>query len=176
MSEKRFLNCILFEGIVLTILGLSMMILPKLTGLTFGVMASIAFITYGIYKIISSIFNREYASNFLLNLLIGFYLAVVGILLLFVPKISLLWLIALIGVYFIIDGILSSISGFKVKNLYNFAMSRLVVSVIVFIVGLIILLGLPFMSLWVVITFSALTFMVKGASKIIFSEINKIKY
>ena len=40
MSEKRFLNFIFLEGILLTALGLCVLILPKLTSLTFGVMLS----------------------------------------------------------------------------------------------------------------------------------------
>ena len=34
MSEKRFLNFILTEGILLSILGITMLILPKITSLT----------------------------------------------------------------------------------------------------------------------------------------------
>ena len=54
MSEKRLLNLIFIEGLLLTILSLCILILPKLTTLTFGVMLSVAFITYGIYKIITA--------------------------------------------------------------------------------------------------------------------------
>ena len=62
MSEKRFLNFIFIEGIKLTILGLCILILPKLTSLTFGVMLSSAFIAYGLYKIIISFINKNFAS------------------------------------------------------------------------------------------------------------------
>ena len=65
MSEKRFLNFILFEGIILTILSLSILILPKLTNVTFGVMLSAGFITYGLYKILTSFFNKNYISSFI---------------------------------------------------------------------------------------------------------------
>ena len=54
MSEKRFLNFIFIEGILLTVLGLCVIILPKLTSVTFGVMLSSVFIAYGLYKIITS--------------------------------------------------------------------------------------------------------------------------
>jgi len=59
MSEKRFLTFMFIEGLLLTILGLCILILPKLTSLTFGVMLSVAFITYGAYKTIMSIINRS---------------------------------------------------------------------------------------------------------------------
>ena len=96
MSEKRFLNFMFLEGIILTVLGLCVLILPKLTSLTFGVMLSSAFIAYGLYKLIVSFVNRNYAMNILWNIFLAIYIITIGILLLFVPKISLLpqWRIA----------------------------------------------------------------------------------
>ena len=55
MSEKRLLNFIFIEGALLTLLGLCVLILPKLTSISFGVMLSVAFIVYGFYKIIISL-------------------------------------------------------------------------------------------------------------------------
>ena len=74
MSEKSFLNSIIVEGSVLMLLGLCILILPKLTTLSFGVMLSAAFISYGIYKIINSIINRNYHQCFILSLLLGIFL------------------------------------------------------------------------------------------------------
>ena len=39
MTEKRFLSYVLTEGILLTILGLAMLMLPKVTTITFGMTA-----------------------------------------------------------------------------------------------------------------------------------------
>ena len=107
MTEKRLLNFIFIEGLLLTILGLCVLILPKLTELSFGVMLSSAFITYGLYKIITSIINKSYISNIVWSIFLGVFILTIGILLLMVPKVSLLWLVALIGVFFLLESISS---------------------------------------------------------------------
>ena len=112
MSEKRFLNFVFTEGLLLTILGACILILPKLTSMSFGVMLSVAFITYGVYKIATTIINRNYSTHFLWSLILGLYILTIGILLLLVPKISLLWLVALTGVFFL----LAAISGLIKRN------------------------------------------------------------
>ena len=60
MTEKRFLSYVLTEGILLTILGLAMLMLPKVTTITFGMMICLAFIIYGGYKAINAILTRNY--------------------------------------------------------------------------------------------------------------------
>ena len=64
MTENRFLGCTFIEGIILTVLVLCILILPKLTSMTFGVMLSLAFIAYGIYKIVSAFINKVSFKNF----------------------------------------------------------------------------------------------------------------
>ena len=59
MTEKRFLSYVLTEGILLTILGLAMLMLPKVTTITFGMMICLAFIIYGGYKAINAILTRK---------------------------------------------------------------------------------------------------------------------
>ena len=103
MSEKRFFNFIFIEGLLLLVLGLCVLILPKLTSVTFGVMLSAAFITYGIYKAVVSIINKNYVSNMLFSIFLGIFILTIGVLLLLVPRVSLLWLIALIGVFFLLE-------------------------------------------------------------------------
>ena len=83
MSEKRFLNFVFIEGTILMILGLCVLILPKLTSVSFGVMLSSAFIAYGLYKIILSIINKNFALNIIWNIFLGFFILTIGILLLF---------------------------------------------------------------------------------------------
>ena len=60
MTEKKFLKFVLIEGIVLTILGISMLMLPKISSLTFGVMICIGFIIYGFYKTINAFLTKNY--------------------------------------------------------------------------------------------------------------------
>ncbi len=65
MTEKRFLNFILIEGILLSVLGICMLMLPKVTSLTFGLMICIALIVCGIYKIAHAIVTRNYERHIL---------------------------------------------------------------------------------------------------------------
>lgn len=176
MSEKRFLNFMFLEGIILTVLGLCVLILPKLTSLTFGVMLSSAFIAYGLYKLIVSFVNRNYAMNILWNIFLAIYIITIGILLLFVPKISLLWLIALIGVYFLLESISSTVFIAQIRSVFNFWGYKFLSAIILFLIGLLIVLGLPVMSFWVVAILSGLAFLVKGMTKMTLSLANRNSY
>ena len=176
MFEKRLLNCIMIEGIMLMVLSLCILIIPKLTTLSYGVMLSGALITYGIYKIIHSIVNKNYGLGKIFCITMGVFLAAVGILILFVPKINLLWLIALIGVYFLLESISSIVHAFKFRSAYHFWGCKLVSAVILFLIGLIIILGLPVISFWMVTMLSGTGLLLKGMSKLIISLSNYENY
>lgn len=165
MSEKRFLNFIFLEGILLTILGLCILILPKLTSVTFGVMLSASFITYGVYKLVTSFINRNYVLNLFWNLFLAMLILTVGILLLFVPKISLLWLIAFIGIYFLLESISSAAFMSQIRNSFNSWGCKFFSTVILFLVGLVIVVGLPVLSFWLVALLSGIALLVKGMTK-----------
>lgn len=176
MSEKRLLNFIFIEGLLLTVLGLCVLILPKLTSLTFGVMLSIAFITYGAYKILISFINRSYLSNIIWSIFMGAYILTIGILLLLVPKISLLWLIALIGIFFILESVSSIAFMAKVRSMFNFIGCKGFSAMVMFLMGLIIVLGLPVMSFWVVALLSGIAILIKGLTKMTLSLANRNNY
>ena len=165
MSEKRFLNFIFLEGLLLTILGLCILILPKLTSVTFGVMLSASFIAYGAYKLITSFINRNYTINLIWNIFLAVFIMTVGILLLFVPKISLLWLIALIGVYFLLESISSAAFISYIRKVFDFGGYKFFSSCVLFLIGLIIIIGLPVMSFWVVAIMSGIALLIKGMVK-----------
>lgn len=176
MTEKKFLNFIFIEGILLITLGLCILILPKLTSLTFGVMLSAALITYGIYKIITSFINRSYISNIIWSIFLGIFILTIGILLLMVPKISLLWLIALIGVFFLLESISSVAFISKMRSLLNSVSCKGFAAFILFLIGLIIILGLPVMSFWTVAILCGIALLVKGMAKTILALANKNNY
>lgn len=169
MSEKKLLNCIMIEGIMLVILSLCVLILPKLTSLSYGVMLASTFITYGVYKIIHSILNKKSLLKRILPVAIGIFLATLGVLILLVPKINLFWLIALIGVYFVIESISSIVYGIKLRSVYHFWQIKLVCGGILFLAGLLIVLGVPVMSFWMVTIISGITLLIKGMIKLVIS-------
>lgn len=165
MTEKRFLGFNFIEGILLTALGFCILILPKLTSMTFGVMLSAAFIAYGIYKIVGAFINRANFKNLFFEIFLGALLTTIGILLLFVPNISLLWLVALTGVYFILESIYTSSIASQLHNIFNFSGCKWFAACALFIIGLIIVLGLPSMAFWTVAILSGIGFLIKGMSK-----------
>lgn len=173
MSEKRFLNFIFIEGVLLTTLGLCILILPKLTSLTFGVMLASAFITYGLYKIVTSIINKNYLLNALWCIFLGLLVLTVGVLLLLIPKISLLWLVALIGVYFLLESVSTIAFMAYIRNVFNYIGCKWFSAFILLSVGFIIVLGLPLMSFWLVAVLSGIAFTIKGLSKMTLALANK---
>ena len=173
MTENRFLGCTFIEGIILTVLGLCILILPKLTSMTFGVMLSLAFIAYGIYKIVSAFINKVSFKNIFFEILLGALLTTVGVLLLFVPNISLLWLVALTGVYFVLESVNTSSIAAQIRNIFNFSNCKWMVACALFIIGLIILLGLPSLAFWTVAVLSGVGFLIKGMAKMSLFFANK---
>lgn len=176
MPEKRLLNCIMIEGIMLIILSLCILIIPKLTTLSYGVMLSAALITYGLYKIINSFVNKSNRIGMAFCILMGLFITIIGILILFVPKINILWLMALIGVYFILESISSSVFAMKLRNIYPFWGCKLFSAVILFFIGLFIIMGIPIMSFWMVTLLSGIGFLIEGMSKLIISLGNLDNY
>lgn len=176
MSEKRFLGCMFIEGIILMVLGLCVLILPKLTYLSFGVMLSSAFITYGIYKLVSIFMNKGYAINILWSVFLALFLTTIGILFLFVPKVSLLWLIALTGVYFLLESISTTAFIAKIRTMFNYWGSKMLSVIITFLVGLIIVIGVPVIAFWAVATLSGIAMVVKGMSKMSLVLANRNNY
>ena len=107
MTEKRFLSYVLTEGILLTILGLAMLMLPKVTTITFGMMICLAFIIYGGYKAINAILTRNYTRHFILNIILGLILMALGIFLFMAPMFNLVLITSIIGVYFLLESVSS---------------------------------------------------------------------
>ena len=176
MSEKKFLNLIFVEGILLTILGLCVLLLPKLTSVTFGVMLSSTFIVYGLYKIVTAFLNRGYMSNLFLKIFMGAFVLTLGVLLLLVPKVSLLWLIALSGVYFLLESVCSASFMSQIKNVFNLWGSNAFSTIVLFLIGLVIVIGLPVISFWVVAMLCGVGFLVKGMAKNTLYLTNKNNY
>lgn len=176
MTEKRFLNFVLIEGILLSVLGVCMLMLPKVTSLTFGLMICIALIVYGIYKIAHAIVTRNYERHFVLNIVIGAILAVLGIVLLSIPQINLLIITSLIGIYFLVESISNTAFAVQTRKTMSMWWVVLLIAIMQFFLGLIIIIGLPMTSLWVVGMLLGINFLVTGMGLIAFRLSNKYDY
>lgn len=162
MTEKRFLGFFLTEGILLTVLGIVMLMIPKVTTATFGIMISIAFIVYGGYKIINALITKSYLRHFLFNILIGLILIAIGIMLLNAPYINLLLITCFAGVYFILESISTWAFAVQNRKVINMWWAGIPVAIMQFLLGLIIILGLPSTALWVVGILAGVNFLISG--------------
>ncbi len=176
MTEKRFLNFVLFEGILLALIGVGMLLLPKITSITFGLMICIGFIAYGIYKVINAIVTRNYSRHFVLNIILGVILATLGILLLTVPTFNLVILTAIIGIYFLIESVSSTAFAVQNRKTLYWWWAIALVAILQFLIGLMIILGLPNTAFWVVGILAGINFLITGMIMISLYISNKYIY
>ena len=176
MTEKKFLSFILTEGILLTLLGLGMLMLPKLTSLTFGIMVCIGFFVYGIYKTINAFFARNYTRHFILNMVLGILLAVIGVLLFFAPSFNLILITSAIGIYFLLESISTTAFAIQTRKTLYLWWANLFVSLLQFLIGFIIIMGLPGTAFWVVGILTGINFLIVGMIMISLFISNKYVY
>ena len=162
MTEKRFLSFVLIEGILLSVLGLGMLMLPKITTISFGLMLCLTFIVYGGYKVINAILTKNYSRHFVLNVVSGLLLFLTGVFLFMAPMFNLLLITSAIGVYFILESISSTAFAVQNKNTLYFWWLAILVGIMQFLLGLIIILGLPSTALWVVGVLAGINFLIAG--------------
>ena len=162
MTEKKFLSFVLVEGILLAVLGILMLILPKLTTITFGLLLCLSFIIYGGYKTINAFITRNYSRHFILNMLIGILLVVIGIFLFLAPAFSLILITSIIGIYFILESISSTAFAIQTRKILYFWWAGILVGIMQFILGLIILTALPASALWVIGVLAGINFLIAG--------------
>lgn len=166
MTEKRFLSFVLIEGILLAALGLGMLMLPKITTISFGLMLCLSFVIYGGYKVINAILTRNYSRHFILNIIAGILLFFAGVFLFMAPMFNLILITSTIGVYFILESISTTAFAVQNKNTLYFWWFEIIVGLIQFILGLIIILGLPSTALWVIGILSGVNFLIAGTTLI----------
>lgn len=174
MSSKRLFCIMATEGMLLLILGLAILIFPKLINITFFITLGAAFIAYGIFKFVSSIINRPYGL-FVCELLLGIYLFMLGIIMPLYPNIDIDWIIAFCGIYLILEGILTTSWSAFIKYYLHLWYLKLPLSAILVLFGLIILIKTPNISFTKTALFIGTAFILKGVLKIAMSKFKKIE-
>ena len=166
MTEKRFLSFILTEGILLLALGLAVLMLPKVTTITFGMMLCLALILYGGYKIVNAWLTRNYSRHFALNIINGLLLVASGILLLFAPMFNLILITAVLGVYLILESV--SQLAFAIQTRKNLPLwwVNILIAILQIFLGLIIIIGLRATALCIVGILFGINFVFSGLSLI----------
>ena len=162
MTEKKFLNLVLLEGIILSILGIIMLIIPKITTLSLGITLSLALIIYGFYKAINAFISRNYVKHYLLDIFIGILVSAIGLVLFFSPMFNLILLTSLIGICFLLESISTGAFAIQNKKTLYYWWANIPVAILQFILGLIIILGLPTTAIWIIGVLIGINFLITG--------------
>lgn len=162
MSENKFLSCVITESVLLLALGLGMLILPKITLISFGLMMCISFIIYGGFKIINALITKNFSRHFILDIIVGLILFLSGVMLFAAPFMDIMIIIGLCGVYFILKSISSSAFSVQTRKTLNFWWMCLFLAIPELIFGFLIIVLLPSAALWLIGVLAGLDFILTG--------------
>lgn len=161
---QKHRNLILFEGILILILGLLAIALPTLFTLKIALILGVLLLIIGFVKVFTSFKTKE-VPGFLYSLLIGLLYIVVGALMLRNPIAGVLTLTFLLICFFIIDGVAKIFLGFTMRNLPNWGWI-IFSGVLSLIMAGIIFGGWPETALWVIGLLLGINFVFYGISLI----------
>lgn len=164
MLERRFLNFVGMDGIFMLILGVVMLVLPKITSMAIAAVLAVILAAFGIYRIVNSILERKYIRHVFLNIAIGLLLLLSGIFLFFYPVFNLLIITSAIGVYFILESLASIAFAFETRGLVNMWWMNLISGLLQFFLGFVIIIGLPQTALWTAGILLGVSLLVTGMS------------
>ena len=162
MSESKFLSCVLTESLLMLSLGLCMLIIPKITIVSFGLMMCLSFIIYGGYKVINALITKNFSRHFLLDIIVGLLLFVSGIMLFIAPFMDVMVIIGLCGVYFILKSLSSSAFSVQTRKTLNFWWMCLFLAILEFIFGVLVIILLPSAALLLIGILAGMDFILSG--------------
>ena len=162
MSESKFLSCVITEGILLLVLGLGILILPKVTIISFGLMMCLSFIIYGGYKVINAIITKNFSRHFFLDIIVGLILFSSGVMLFAAPFMDIMIIMGLSGVYFILKSISSSAFSVQTRKTLNFWWMCLFLAILELFFGTAIIVLLPSAALWLIGVMVGMDFILSG--------------
>ena len=162
MTESRFLSFVFTESVLLLCLGFSMLILPKVSAVSFGYMMFVSFIIYGGYKVISAILTKNFSKHFILDIILGLILFVNGILLYFLQIIDMMAIIGFAGIYFVLNSISSFSFTVQTRKTLNFWWMCIFLAILEMIFGIFVIIMLPSAAIWLIGILTGLDFILSG--------------
>ena len=139
-----------------------MLILPKFTSITIGVLFCISIFVYGIYKIVSAINTRNFSKHYPLNLVLGILLAILGLVLFFKPMINFWIILSFLGLNFILESISTTAFAIQTRKLLYLWWVNLFVALFQLLTGILFILTIPTGSFWIIGIFVGLNFLFAG--------------
>ena len=162
MTESKFLNFILTEGILALSLGLGVLIIPKISLISLGFMMCFSFVAYGGYKIINTLLTKNFSRHFIVDILVGAILATSGLILFAARFLDIMLVIGLIGIYFVLKSISSTSFGIQTRKTLNFWWLSFMLSIIELLFSFIVIIMLPSAALWLIGVLTGLDFILSG--------------
>ena len=162
MSESRFLSYVLTESILLLCLGLGLLILPKVSMISFGLMMCLSCIVYGGYKILEAVLTKNFSRHYLLDIFVGLILLINGFLLFLAPSLDIMIIIGLAGAYFILKSISSSAFMVQTRKTLNFWWMCHFLAIIELLLGFLVIVMLPSAALWLIGVMTGMDFILSG--------------
>lgn len=147
---RRMADNLMLDGIFISILGALMILLPQLTTYMLSLVLSLILLFFGCYRSVIAIIKRHSFDNWFLSLVIGLLTIFAGAYLVLNPIFSEILLTVLIGIYFILECINTTMLAVQTKDILKYWWISLLTAAIQFLLAMIILVGLPFTSAWTV--------------------------
>ncbi len=159
---KRSGDILLSEGIFLIVIGLLMIYLSQTTTVILAFLLSIGLVFIGLYKIINSIIVRKELPVPILSVLAGIFLVIIGLYLVFHPVFNMLLLTIAAAFYFLLESINSFSAAISSKGFKQIFWVGLFSGLVQLLLAIIIILNLPFMSLWFIGMLLGVNFIIAG--------------
>lgn len=147
---KKFCNTFLIEGIFILTIGILLLALPQFTTLTMSLMLSIALILGGIYKLVSSIVQKDEIEKSWFSATIAIFMIIAGAYLTIRPLFNLFLITLAVGIYFVLEGINAIAIALESKNILKHWWIGVISGLTQFSLAFVILFGLPGSALYTI--------------------------
>ncbi len=166
----------LIIGILLILLGIDVFSTPAASYLTLTIIFSLSFLVTGIMQIIFSISNREELSSWGWHLVGGILYALLGLLLLLRPEISVVTLPFIVGFFVLFHSVNALGWAYELKSLSIARWGNTVVPAVLGIIFSFILLWNPLFAGLSLVVWTGLAFVFAGIAAIVLSfQLKNIK-
>ncbi|MBR6127125.1 hypothetical protein IKQ21_05515 [bacterium] len=160
MTENRFLNYLLTEGVLSILLALSVLILPKVTEVSFMFALSLVLIVYGGYKMTTSFLSRNFIRYYVMEIVSSGILFFTGLVMMILPVIDMIAVVSVLGIYFVLQSISMTSFLCQAKNIINFPQINTLLPHLQLLFGIILII--LFSTIWAAGTLFCLNFLITG--------------
>ncbi len=163
---RRSGEFLLSEGIFLIIAGILTVYLSQTAAVLLAFILSVGLLFIGLYRFINSIVMRKEITSPFLSVMSGAFLAVIGLYLIYHPLFNILILTLAAVLYFIIESVNSFSVAVSNKGFGKVFLISLFTGIIQLLLAIIIIVGLPYNSLWFIGMLIGINFIFAGITSI----------